>query len=248
LEKTFLSPLPPGWHRFLVDPAARRRFVERVFIQPVRLLASQSEREKWMQAILTAEFERGAAEPDKARDLLAQVREPRLQGFIRDLGLSFGLDVFSRLVYLSLAWYGLSSGDFLPFGIAVLSPIPPSGPLRFIYVLAALLLDLPRLLTRAWPPGHPRGRLLLARLAALLIAPLRWVGNLFPIVEISAVYPRLAFLLAEHFISRLAAAIPIFGGRGKLLEIWVFQVCFNLPLSLQYWIEQCISSHAKTAR
>jgi hypothetical protein len=233
LQKLFLASLPAPFQRLFNDPSARAKLARQVLFQPLSLLFSQAERERWLEGILLTEFERGAAEPQRAHDLLAQVHEPRLRGFIRDLGLSFGLDVFSRLVYLGLAWYGLSSGDYLPIGVALLSPIPPSGPLRFLYVLTRLILELPALLGRTLPSGHPRSRLLLARLGALLIAPLRFAGNLFPLVEISAVYPRLAFLLGEFFVSRLAAVVPVFGGRGKLLEIWVFQVCINLPLSLR---------------
>jgi hypothetical protein len=246
LEKIFFSALPPSWHRFCVDSSARRQFIQFTVFEPIRLLVSQPARERWLEAILRAEFERGAASPQKANDLFAQVREPRLQGFIRDLGINFGLDIFSRLLYIALAGYGLSSGDFFPFGLAVLSPIPPSGPLRFLYVLVRFLIELPELL-RHPPSGHPLSRLLLARLGALAIAPLRWVGNLFPLVEISAVYPRLAFLLMEHFISRATALIPILGGRGKLLEIWIFQLCFNLPLSLRYLIERLWIRRDQTA-
>jgi hypothetical protein len=236
LEKVFLSIWSPGFHRFWISPQARRQLISHLLLEPLHLLFSQAARETWLADNLRAACSRGAADPRRMETLLGQLHEERMRGFIRDLGFIFGLDIFSRLVYLALAAYGLHSGDYLPLGIAVLSPLPPSGPLRFLYVLVRLTAELPALLRTSPTPDHPRSRLPLARLAALVIAPLRWAGNLFPLVEISAVYPRLAFLLAEHLVSRAAAAIPIFGGPGKLLEIWIFQACFNLPLSLQHWI------------
>ncbi len=236
-EKLLLAPMPVGLHRFLVDPAARRAWLRRGLLQPLGLLFSQPARLRWLESILAEQRERGVIPPDKARALLGQLNEPRLHSFIRDLGLAAGLDVFSRLVYLALGLYGLSSGDFLPLGLAALAPVSPSGVVRFLYVLARLVIELPGILLRR-DPGHAPGRLLLARLAALLAAPWRWFGNLFPLLEISAVYTRLAFVLTEYYAMRTADLVPIYGGSGKLLEYWVFQICFNLPLSLHHELKR----------
>jgi hypothetical protein len=232
-EKLLLAPWPAALHRLLVDPSARLALAHRRLLQPLSLLLSQPARLRWLEGILHEQIARGVVPPEKAGALLGQVREPRLQGFIRDLGLSAGLDVFSRLAYLALGLYGLTTGDLLPLGLAALAPISPSGVLRFVYVLGRLLGELPAVLQRR-DPGYAPGRLFLARLAALLVAPWRWIGNLFPLLEISTVYTRLAFVLAEYYAVRLADTVPVYGGPGKLLEFWVFQVFFNLPLSVQY--------------
>lgn len=230
-EKLFMAPLPASLHRLLTDPAKRRDWIDHHLLRPFRLLVSQPARCRWLEGILAEQRERGVIPPEKERALLGQLSEPRMQGFIRDLGLAAGLDIFSRLVYAALGVYGLSTGNFLPLGLAALAPVSPSGVLRFFYALARLAAELPAILTRR-DPGHPPGRLFLARLAALLASPWRWLGNLFPLFEISAVYTRLAFVLAEYYAARAAAAVPIYGGSGRLLEYWVFQACFNLPLSL----------------
>lgn len=236
-EKLLLAPWPAGLHRLLVDPSARRALLQRRLLQPLSLLVSQPARLRWLEGILAEQRERGVIPPDKAHALLGQLNEPRMQGFIRDLGLATGLDIFSRLVYLVLGLYGLSTGDFLPLGLAALSPISPSGVLRFFYVLARLVIELPANLLRR-DPGHSPWRLILARLVALLASPWRWFGNLFPLLEISAVYTRLAFVLAEYYAVRIADSVPIYGGPGKLLEYWVFQVSFNLPLSLHHELKR----------
>jgi hypothetical protein len=79
----------------------------------------------------------------------------------------------------------------------------------------------------------PRRRQVLARLGELLVAPWRWIGNLFPLFEVSVAYPRLALLLAEYFANRAVLNVPVFGGRGKLLEYWVFQAIYNIPVSIK---------------
>jgi hypothetical protein len=127
--------------------------------------------------------------------------------------------------------YGGITGDFWPLGLAALGPIPPSGPLRLLYVLGQIASDLLRLsIGRSLlNPGH----LLLARAGALLVCPWRGFGNLFPVFEISAYYPRLALLLAEYYTSRAVRNVPIFGGQGKLLEYAIFQLFYNLPVGIK---------------
>ncbi len=141
-EKTLFAWLPPWLHHFLVDPAARRTALDRLLLQPLRLMFSQESRLTWLEGILRAQARDGMLSPERLRVHLAQLREPRMQGYIRDMGFTAGLDLFSRLVYLALGMYGLSTGDFLPLGLAVLGPIPPSGPLRALYILTFLPLDL----------------------------------------------------------------------------------------------------------
>ena len=48
---------------------------------------------------------------------------------------SKSLEVLIPILYLK----GISTGDFWPLGLAALGPIPPSGPLRLLYVLAQSL-------------------------------------------------------------------------------------------------------------
>lgn len=231
VEKTICGWLPGSLHRLLVDPAARRLFCEKRLLQPLRLLIHHDARVAWLEGIIQFELDRGVLENERAEALRDQARQPQMKGFLRDLGFTAALDVFSRLVYLVLGLYAVSTGDLLPLGLAALGPVPPSGPPRMIYILALLAGDLLRLLLRRRVPRA--GRLILARLGALLLAPWRWVGNLFPVMEMSAYYPRLALLLADYHIEQAINSIPVLGGRGKLLEYWAFQACYNLPMSFK---------------
>lgn len=230
-EKITCAWLPPGLHRLLVDPAARRRFWDRNLLQPLRLLTRHEARVAWLQSIIQFELERGVLEDERAAALRDQASQPQMKSFLRDLGFAAGLDVFSRLVYLILGFYALSTGDFLPLGLAALGPVPPSGPLRALYILALLVGDLLSLLRRR--RVNRAGRLILARIGALLLAPWRGIGNLFPVMEMSAYYPRLSLLLADFYIEQAIDSIPVLGGRGKLLEYWAFQTCYNLPMSFK---------------
>ncbi len=229
VEKLLVSWLPSPLHRVLVDPSEVLKHLQSVFLHPLRLLISQDARCTWLENILDVQLKRGLVSSERYFILHNQVCEPHMQGFIRDLGFTAGLDLFSRMVYLMLGIYAVKTGDFLPLGFAVLGPFPPSGPVRLIYVLTQLIIDL--LPSRR--QNQPIFRVLEAHIAALLIAPWRWLGNLFPLVEISTVYTHLSFLIAEYYTTRIVRVIPVFGGEGKLLQHAVFQGIYNIPLSLR---------------
>lgn len=238
IHKILASLLPPQGHRLLTDKQCFISWIRTIFIHPLQILAHPNQRITWLDTILAEQYQRGLISADLYHIHMDQIREPRMQGYIRDLALNASLDMFSRLVYLLFGLYGISTGNFLPLGVAFLAPIPPSGPIRVIYLLAQIALDPGR--ARRW--NQDMARVLQARFAALLISPWRWFGNFFPIVEISAFYTRLSFLFAEYFISQAAEKAPIFGGRGKFLEYAVFQVFYNLPLSLRHEIKKRFSA------
>jgi hypothetical protein len=225
-EKFALGWLPARFHRLLVDPQARQRLVHERLLLPFDLFFRESKRREWVCSVVEKQCLRGLVSSEKAAELCAQVGEPRLQGFLRDLGFSLGLEFFSKLVYLSLAVYGFSSGDFLLFGLALLGPVPPSGVVRALYSLARLIWGLPGVIRQR---DH---RELASLCLGLAVAPWRFIGNLFAPLEMLFYYRRLSLLLADRFISQMVHGIPVFGGEGKLLEYWAFQLTFNLPLSL----------------
>jgi hypothetical protein len=227
LDKFLLSWLLVGAHRLLTDASELARRFQSWFVRPIRLMLDRVERERWLTEILQEQVERGLWVEEQARQMSLQIKEPRLQGFIRDLGFTLGLEVLTKFLYLGLAAYGFASRNFLPFSLAVLSPIPPSGVVRSGYVFAQILADLPRILRDS------DKKLAITRVIGLITAPWRGFGNLFALVEMFAYYNELSLLLGNVFAARMVAAIPVMGGPGKLLEYWAFQAAYNLPLSFR---------------
>jgi hypothetical protein len=235
-DKLVLSWLPASAHRLLTDGGMRARLVQAWFVRPFSLMVNRREREKWFIEILREQVEKGVLGEDQISRLELQIREPRLQGFLRDLGFMLGLEVLAKFLYLALAGYGLTSRNFLPLGLAVLSPIPPSGVARVGYVIAQLLADIPQIL-RDWDK-----KLLLTRGVGLAAAPWRGFGNLFALLEMFTYYSELSLLLGNKIISRMVAFVPVLGGTGKLLEYWAFQAAYNLPLSVKRAVLEIPSS------
>jgi hypothetical protein len=230
LDRLSLGWLPARLQRILSDRAEFQKLLSALVVHPLRLLLRPDYRFAWLRGILEMQQEQGLISASQQIELEKQLGEPHLASFSRDLGITVGLEVFSKTIYGLLAAYGLSSGDFLPLALAVLGPVPPSGVIRAGYVAVQLAWELPGI----W---RDRDRqLLVSRLLGLAVAPWRWVGNLFAPLEMFSSYPDLSLLMAEHFVVRMVRVVPVLGGPGLLLEYWAFQAVYNLPLSLRRWL------------
>jgi hypothetical protein len=226
-DKVLLSWLPARLHRVASDGEAFKRQLFYLIVHPIRLLFEGEYRKTWLTEIIHQQFYRGIVDADQRDGLLKQLSEAPMQGFIRDLGFTIGLEIFSKIGYAILAAYGFSSGNFVPLAIAALGPIPPSGIVRTAYVLSLLVWELPGMIRQR------RNKLFVTRALGLLVAPWRMVGNLFAPLEMFAYYHDLSLLLADYYVSRMVGVIPVLGGRGQLLEYWAFQLVFNVPLSIR---------------
>lgn len=225
-HKLLLSWTPAWVQRLATDPAARRRLWQRRVLHPLRLLIHSGYRQSWLAEVLKEQTARGRLTPGEAETLTQQASAPQMMKFTRDVAFTAGLEIVSRLVYLLLLIYGLAADNFWPLGLAALSPIPPSGLLRFGYLLAVSLLDLPQML------GDASHRLLRARALGLAFAPWRYLGNLFAPIEIFAYSPLLSLALGEYFCGEIAQRTPVLGGRGSLLDYTLFRLAYALPLKI----------------
>lgn len=226
-DKLLLSWQPKGFHRLATDSEARTELVRKLITQPVRLVVDRKYREEWFDNIVNSQLERGIVTPEQAEELIKQVGEKRMQGFIRDLGFTVGTEAASKALYLVLAAYGLSTKDFLPLGIAALNPISPSGILREAYVLAQLASEIPHIIK------DRDSKLLFSRGLGAALAPWRAIGNFFVPLEMFTYYNDMSLLLEYYYVSKMIDAVPVFGGEGKLLEYWTFNIVYNLPLSVK---------------
>jgi hypothetical protein len=235
LEKSTLGWQPKSVHRLATDAQACRKFVDNLVINPFRLCINRKYREGWLLDIIDQQAEKGVVAVEQLKMLREQVGEARMQGFMRDLGIAAGLETASKILYVALAAYALSAKDFLPLAVAVLGPISPSGIARAAYVLAQLTLNLPHIVK------NKDGKLLLTRALGTISAPWRIVGNVFAPLEMFAYYNDMSLLLCDYYVSKMVNAIPVFGGEGKLLEHWAFQIAYNLPISARRAVSEIIS-------
>jgi hypothetical protein len=237
-EKVFLSWQPKNVHRLATDAEVRRQLVQNLVVNPARLCISREFRQEWLMDVIEQQLGRGVVTAEQVEIFREQIDDKRMQGFVRDLGVTVGLDAASKILYMALLVYGLSARDFWPLGIAILGPISPSGIAREAYVLAQLIHELPHIIK------NREGKLLLTRALGAASAPWRIVGNAFVPLEMFAFYNDMSLLLGDYFVSKMVDAIPVFGGEGKLIENWAFQTAYNLPLSIRRVITEMMPKRA----
>jgi hypothetical protein len=68
---------------------------------------------------------------------------------------------------------------------------------------------------------------------AVWIAFVHYVGYLAFPIQMVAKFPELSRFMAGRWATRLEHFVPVFGERGALLEHWVFDLFFNVPISLR---------------
>jgi hypothetical protein len=68
---------------------------------------------------------------------------------------------------------------------------------------------------------------------AAILSFWKYIGYLAFPIQMVARFPELARFMAGYWATHLVHIVPVFGERGALLEHWVFDVLFNMPISLR---------------
>lgn len=231
LEWLFLSWLPARVHILMTDREAQRVLLFSLMVHPVLLMFDQTYRQTWLVQTVQKQAEDGRVGESERMQALEQVSQVQVTGFGRDAGFTVALEILAKPFYALLIAYGLTSGNFWPFALAAFGPVPPSGLARFLYASIKLLWNLPGILrARDWKFFWALG-------LGLVVAPWRFLGNLFAPLELFSYAPQLSQILADSFVARLVHLVPVYGGRGLLLEYWAFRIVYSLPLALHHRIQ-----------
>ncbi|MFZ0547756.1 MAG: hypothetical protein WAM60_20075, partial [Candidatus Promineifilaceae bacterium] len=114
-DKLILSWLPAPIQRLLTSRAALLEWLYSRLLFPLRLLFQPEQRQKWLHHIISVQVKNGVVSRSDETRFREQIYEPLMHGYLRDLGLTAGLDIFSKTLSLLLAYYGVVQGNFLPF-------------------------------------------------------------------------------------------------------------------------------------
>ena len=231
LQRILLGWLPPTWHRFLMEPAYARARIRETVGFAVRFLRVPSFREEWLLEQVGLGCREGMLTETEARTVSAQIKDPYIQKYLRCLAVHICTVPITQvvmvlvgsavaayyLVYGGLGWvesvsYGTAAGALIQ-----LSPISPGSIARGLFVLYLMV----------------RERDVRNYYIAAPVSFLHVVGYLaFPLQMVKH-DPALARFMAGRWAKSVVHVIPVFGERGGLLEHVVFDVFFNLPLSLK---------------
>jgi len=231
VQLVLLGWMPSAWHRFLVEPDFAWRSVRDKFQFTVKFLRVAPFREEWLLEQVRQGREEGMITQDEADKISRQVKDPFIQRYLRCLAVHLCTlpvtQVCMALVWLLVSGYLLLMRDWsckdavlAGTGAAVAiqgSPISPGSMARGLFVLLMMIKD----------------RDIRNYYIAAPISFLHVIGYLAFPFQMVVHDPALARFLAGRWVRSMVHFVPVFGERGGLLEHAVFDLSFNLPLSVR---------------
>jgi hypothetical protein len=228
--------LPASWHRFAAEPSWARERIRDSVRYALSFLRQPEFREQALLEQVRLGHAEGMLTDAEAAKIEGQIKDPFIQKYLRCLAVHVctvpvtqvvmvlagaGVAVYC-LVYRDLSWPE-SMGYAAAAAAAIqLLPISPGSITRGVFVLFLMVRE--RDLRNYW--------------VAAPVSFLHVIGYLaFPLQMVTH-NPALARFLAGRWTRRFANVVPVFGEHGALLEHGVFDLFFNLPISIARGLRQ----------
>ena len=227
-----LLPLPAKWKRFLTEWRYARDSIAGAAWFMVHFYRDAAFRVRW----LTHEVEEGAKEgmltPAEKQHILERVPDPFIQKYLKCLAVHICTLPITQVISVVVAAYvairygktwtaGLAYAGTVLFAFQWL-PISPGSLTRGTYVVYLMIKERNR--RNYW--------------LAVIVSYWHYVGYLgFPLQMVKE-FPTLSRFMAGGWATRVVKCIPVFGERGALLEHWIFDIFFNVPLVVRRWFEE----------
>jgi len=226
LQRIFLGWLPATWHRSLTEPRFAWARIREAVRFSVRFLREPPFREEWLLEQVALGQREGMVSPEEASRISEQVQDPFIQKYLKSIAVHICTLPVTQVVSVLVALYvmvrfGQSWGESVAYAIAVLAffqvtPISPGSIARGSYVVYLIIKE----------------RNLRNYSVAVTVSFWKYIGYLgFPLQMVRQ-YPALSRLMAGRWAKNMANFVPVFGETGGLLEHAVFDLFFNLPLSV----------------
>ena len=227
LQRFFIGWMPPKWHRFFTDGKYAWESIKYTVTYPIHFYRDAEFRETWLLQQVEAGHEEGMLSDEEAAYIRDRVKDPFIQKYLKCVAVHVATLPITQVISVVAAIYamirfGQTWSEGLLYAGAVLAafqatPISPGSLVRGTYVLYLMIKE--RDIKNYW--------------IAALISFWHYIGYLgFPI-QMVAKFPALSRLMAGRWATNIVHIIPVFGERGALLEHWVFDLFFNIPISLR---------------
>ena len=230
IQRLTVGWVPPKWHRFFADwPWAWSKIREKVDFTR-NFLRRPEFREQFLLDEVRSGRREGMLSEAETRRIESQIKDPFIQKYLKCLAVHLCTVPVTQVVmvlagaavtFYCLSVRGLSWPESLGLGTAAaaaiqLLPISPGSIARGVFVLYLMI----------------RERDIKNYYIAAPVSFLHVVGYLaFPLQMVTQ-NPALARFLAGRWTKNTVHIVPVFGESGALLEHGVFDLFFNLPLSL----------------
>lgn len=227
VQRFFLGWLPAKWHRFLTEPDFAWDRIKYVVTYPLKLYFNQSFREEWLLDMVKDGREEGMLSVEEEERIVRHIKDPYIQIYLKALAVHVCTLPLTQIISLIVALfamlrYGDSWGESMAYAVAVLAffqviPVSPGSLARGGYVVYLMIRD--RDFKNYW--------------IAVLVSFWHYIGYLgFPLQMVTK-HPFLARFMAGRWATNIVHIIPVFGERGALLEYGIFDLFFNVPLSIR---------------
>ncbi len=230
VQRILVSWLPPPWHRALCEPSWGWQVLTEKVKFLLRFLRDAPFRERWLLEQVRLGREEGMLSAEEADKIEAQVKDPFIQKYLKCLAVHLCTvpvtQVVMVLVGAAVTGYYLTRG--LPWAQALAAgsaagalvqflPISPGSIARGLFVVYMMI----------------RERDIKNYYIAAPISFLHVIGYLAFPLQMVAHDPALARFMAGRWATSAVRFVPVFGEHGGLPEHAVFDLFFNLPLSVR---------------
>ncbi|MBN1153808.1 hypothetical protein JXB12_02675 [candidate division KSB1 bacterium] len=224
--------LPPKWHRFLTDKTYAWDSIKETVNYPIKFYRDNHFREQWLLQQVDGGEQDGMLTHDEADHIRQRIKDPFIQKYLKCVAVHVCTLPITQVVSVIAAIYAMIRfGDSWAEGMAYAglvlaafqaTPVSPGSLTRGSYVVYLMIKE----------------RNVRDYYIAALISFWHYIGYLgFPI-QMVAKFPALSRLMAGRWATSIVHIIPVFGEKGALLEHWVFDMFFNIPISIRRWFKK----------
>ena len=234
-----LSFLPAGLHRLLTDRVYAKEKLIYLFVRPIRLYFNSELREQWLRDMVDEGRDRHILDDEDAQIILSQIGEPFIQKYLKSLAVHVCtlpvtqvVSVIVAIIYVLMhpdmpriqSW-GIGLGIVALFQVV---PVSPGSLVRGLYVLFLVIKE------RNFKDYN----------IAVFLGFFKYIGYLAFPIQMAYRYPVLARFMAGYWANETVHVIPVFGESGALLELGVFRLFYNWPLTLWRRIRKRIKARS----
>jgi len=224
---TLPLPLSAKWQRFLTEWGYAAEVAVDAVTYPIRFYRDADFRVEWLTDEVEDGADGGMLTNDEKDRILARVPDPFIQKYLKCVAVHLCTLPVTQVVAAIIALYafvriGTTWQESILYAAGVLAffqviPISPGSLARGTYVVYLMVSE------RNW-----RNYWL-----AALVSFWHYIGYLgFPLQMVRE-FPALARFMAGRWATRMVRLVPVFGESGALLEHWIFDTFFNVPLSIK---------------
>jgi len=233
LERLTVGWLPAPLHRYLVEPQHLWQQIRGGWNFIRSFYDNAAFRENWLVQLVRAGEHDGVLAPDDRDRILQHVSDPYIARYLKCVAVHFATIPVTQVVSVTVAatvmtwliitgradWNRAAAYAGLIVAFFQVTPISPGSICRGCYVLYLMA----------------RERNLRDYLIAAPLSFVKYIGYLAFPLQMATTYPQLARFMASRWATNAVHIVPVFGEKGALLEHYIFDLVFNLPLKFGRW-------------